>query len=111
MKTKEDILRNLHNVNIDEVENYVDRLTRCLFEKHVTSWNVSINGGLTDYNKMLAQHIVSRLQSMGFYAKYDTKSSPWRYFVTISVNPFKEQSNDRCIFCLPFCSLFKLFRL
>ena len=108
MKSKEDILRNLQNVNYDEVDNYVDRLTECLYEKRVSSWNISIGCGLTTYNKMLAESIVSKLLSMGFYAKYDKRSSPWRYFVTISINPFKEERKTcDCIFCLPF----KLFRL
>ncbi len=97
MKTKDEILNNLQNVNSDEVEKYVARLIECLFEHRVPNWSLSIGCDLTDYNKMLAQSIVSRLQSLGYYAKYGKKSSPWRYFVTISVYPI-EDDRLRCVF-------------
>jgi len=99
MKTKNEILNNLQNINSDEVEKYVDRLTECLFKHRVHKWSLPIGCDLTDYNEMLAQSIVSKLQSLGYYAKYNKKSSPWRYFVTISVYPIKEENNThRCKF-------------
>lgn len=85
MKTKDEVLKNLQNY--DDVEKYVDRLTECLYRHHATSWSLSINCDLTDYNRMLAQSIVYKLRELGYYAEYDKRSSPWRYFVKISVFP------------------------
>ncbi len=101
MKTRDEILNNLRNINSDDVEKYVDRLTECLFKHRVHNWSSPIGCDLTNYNKMLAQSIVSRLQSLGYYAKYSKKSSPWRYFVTLSVYPIKEENNKhRCVFSI-----------
>ena len=107
MKTRDEILNNLQNVNSDEVEKYTNKLTEYLFKHRVNNWSSPIGCDLTDYNEMLAQSIVSRLQSLGYYAKYSEKSSPWRYFVTISVYPIKEENNThRCIFSIFKKSLF-----
>ena len=108
MKTKDEVLRNLQNINSDEVDNYVDRLTECLFRKRVTNWSLPIGCGLTDYNKMLAQSIVSKLQAMGYYAKYGEISSPWRYYVTISTHQPRnmQQRNIKLLLMQPLKWLF-----